>query len=139
MIIIFGLQVIELRREEADYLLPPLIDPESKYERGNLTVPHLMIDKVALVECLQTTEMEYNLLQNNSPYNLDQAEKEPHRRSWVDAAHSLPQRGSGNDLQSYDVDSATSSPGLQKVRNLKFVKKCDNKAFFAFSAFFQMI
>lgn len=40
-------KIIESRQEEADYLLPGLIDPERDFiDSTSLNLPHLMIDKV---------------------------------------------------------------------------------------------
>lgn len=40
-------KTIEARREDADFFLPPLIDPEMNTEKKNLNLPHLMLDKVS--------------------------------------------------------------------------------------------
>lgn len=41
-------KIIEARQEEAEHLLPPLIDPDENVEKHLLNLPHLMIDKVSL-------------------------------------------------------------------------------------------
>lgn len=45
-------KVIEARREETPYLLPPLIDPNWDNEKRNINLPHLMLDKVSFVRFL---------------------------------------------------------------------------------------
>lgn len=42
-------KIIEARQEEAEHLLPPLIDPERNIDKNLLNLPHLMIDKVRLL------------------------------------------------------------------------------------------
>lgn len=42
----YGQKIISARVDEATHLLPPLLDPSQGCEKKNLTVPHLMLDKV---------------------------------------------------------------------------------------------
>lgn len=46
-------KLIESRMDDGLHLLPPLIDPERlNYEKHNLNLPHLMIDKVSIYICV---------------------------------------------------------------------------------------
>lgn len=64
--------------------------------------------------------MEYNRIQNSSPYNLHQMDQNAPRTSWVDvgtvqaAAAAYNRNNSNSDLHSMDVDSVSSSPGVQR-------------------------
>lgn len=65
--------------------------------------------------------MEYNRLQNSAPYSLHQLDQNAPRHSWVDvgsvqaAANSyMRNHHSSGDLHAMDVDSASSSPGVQR-------------------------
>lgn len=65
--------------------------------------------------------MEYNRIQNSSPYSLHQLDQNAPRHSWVDvgsvqaaAASYIRNNHSSGDLHSMDVDSASSSPGVQR-------------------------
>lgn len=122
-------KVIESRKEEAAFLLPPLLsDPQKNI---NLDVPHLMLDKVrmcffslnfnfiknqclnlqmALTESLQSAGIDHMRLQTATPYSLIQCDS-GHRPSWVDTGNS---HGSV-DLGNNDIDSISSSPGVQRV------------------------
>lgn len=42
-------KVVSSRNDEASHLLPVLLDSKHNYEKKNLTVPHLMLDKVQLI------------------------------------------------------------------------------------------
>lgn len=100
-------KVIEARKEEAAFLLPPLIsDPQKNI---NLDLPHLMFDKIALAESLQSAGIEHMRLQSATPYSLTQYEA-GHRPSWVDTGTSNGSVDLGND-----IDSISSSPGVQRV------------------------
>lgn len=110
------LQIIEARQEEAPYMLPPLIDPDISPQNLNTNYPHLLIDKLALSECLQTAGMEFNRVQTGNPYSQHQTDNYQHRHSWVDPT--MSHKGSNPDINaSYtnDVDSVSSSPGVQRV------------------------
>lgn len=43
----YGEKIVGARLEEASHLLPPLLDSRENYEKHNLNVPHLMVDKVS--------------------------------------------------------------------------------------------
>ncbi|XP_017483475.1 PREDICTED: LOW QUALITY PROTEIN: protein EFR3 homolog cmp44E-like [Rhagoletis zephyria] len=112
-------KIIDARKEEAPYFLPPLLDPKkTTTTKMNLYLPHLAIDKIALAENLQNAGMDSNRLQTGTPYALNQSDNPAHRHSWVDTVSNpqLPQRNSSADLTAYnaDGDSVTSSPGVSK-------------------------
>lgn len=52
--------------------------------RRSLQQPHLYIDQLALVECLQNADMESVGLANGQPFVLHQIDGGGHRQSWVD-------------------------------------------------------
>ncbi|XP_020715526.1 protein EFR3 homolog cmp44E isoform X1 [Ceratitis capitata] len=112
-------KIIDARKEDAPYFLPPLLDPKKTTStKINLCLPHLTIDKIALAESLQNAGMDSNRLQTGTPYALNQTDNPAHRHSWVDTVSNpqLPQRNSSADLTAYnaDGDSVTSSPGVSK-------------------------
>lgn len=110
-------KIIESRQDEAQYLLPPLIDPEIGTSQSlNSNIPTLLIDKLALAECLQNSGMEFNRVQTGNPYSQHQTENYQHRQSWVDTSIGGGSKGSNSDLNSNsnDIDSVNSSPGLQR-------------------------
>ncbi|XP_067628751.1 protein EFR3 homolog cmp44E isoform X2 [Eurosta solidaginis] len=112
-------KIIDARKEEAPYFLPPLLDPKkTTSSKMNICLPHLTIDKMALAESLQNAGMDSNRLQTGTPYALNQIDNPAHRHSWVDTVSNpqLPQRKSSADLTAYnaDGDSITSSPGVSK-------------------------
>ncbi|XP_053963441.1 protein EFR3 homolog cmp44E isoform X1 [Anastrepha ludens] len=112
-------KIIDARKDEAPYFLPPLLDPKKTTStKINLSLPHLTIDKIALAESLQNSGMDFNRLQTGTPYALNQTDNPAHRHSWVDTVSNpqLPQRNSSADLTAYnaDGDSVTSSPGVSK-------------------------
>lgn len=110
-------KIIDARKEEAGYFLPPLIVSDTDIV-GSINLPHLNIDKLALADCLQAAGMDSNRLQTGAPYGLNQSDNPAHRHSWVETVNEqLTQRNSSADLTIYngDTDSITSSPGLTKV------------------------
>ncbi|XP_034476226.1 protein EFR3 homolog cmp44E isoform X2 [Drosophila innubila] len=114
----YAQKIIEARRDEATYYLPPLMDPKKVSTKNlNLSLPHLAIDKLALGECMQNAGMDAQRLNTGAPYMLNQTDNPGHRHSWVDSvsAH-MTQRNSSADLTVYngDVDSVNSSPGICK-------------------------
>ncbi|XP_036230945.2 protein EFR3 homolog cmp44E isoform X2 [Bactrocera oleae] len=115
----YAQKIIDARKEEAPYFLPPLLDPKKTgTTKMNLNLPHLSIDKIALAESLQNAGMDSNRLQTGAPYALNQTDNPAHRHSWVDTVSNpqLAQRNSSADLTAYnaDGDSVTSSPGVTK-------------------------
>lgn len=114
----YAQKIIEDRKQDATYFLPPLMDSKKSSIKYNLTVPQLAIDKMALAECLQNAGMDFNRLQTGLPYALNQADNPGHRHSWVETvSNSMTQRNSSADLTTYnaDADSISSSPGVSKV------------------------
>ncbi|XP_065367692.1 protein EFR3 homolog cmp44E isoform X1 [Calliphora vicina] len=112
----YAQKIIEDRKHDAPYFLPPLLDPK-KSSKYNLNVPQLAIDKMALAECLQNAGMDFNRLQTGLPYALNQADNPGHRHSWVETVSSnMTHRNSSADLTAYnaDADSISSSPGVSK-------------------------
>lgn len=81
----YAQKVVDARKEEAPYLLPPLLDSKKNTQKYNLNLPHLMIDKIALAECLQSAGMEFSRVQTGIPYSLNQVDNPAHRHSWVEA------------------------------------------------------
>ncbi|XP_032597076.1 protein EFR3 homolog cmp44E isoform X3 [Drosophila grimshawi] len=116
----YAQKIIEARREEATYYLPPLLDPKkvsSSSKNLNLSLPHLAIDKLALGECMQNAGMDAQRLNTGAPYTLNQTDHPGHRHSWVETvSNQNAQRNSSADLTVYngDVDSVSSSPGVSK-------------------------
>ncbi|XP_039747031.1 protein EFR3 homolog cmp44E isoform X1 [Pararge aegeria] len=110
-------QIIEARREEAIHLLPPLQEEYEHLTPSKMPnkMPYLMIDQMALGDCLKAHGIEASRLQSASPYsggaNL------AHRHSWVEAGaaqgrDSLADISAGPNAEL--VDSANSSPGVQR-------------------------
>ncbi|XP_017961163.1 protein EFR3 homolog cmp44E isoform X2 [Drosophila navojoa] len=114
----YAQKIIEARREEAIYYLPPLLEPKKVVTKNlNLALPHLAIDKLALGECLQNAGMDAQRLNTGAPYTLNQTDNPGHRHSWVESvSNHMTQRNSSADLTLYngDVDSVNSSPGVCK-------------------------
>ncbi|KNC21719.1 EFR3-like protein cmp44E, partial [Lucilia cuprina] len=113
----YAQKIIEDRKHDAPYFLPPLLEPKKSSSKYNLNVPHLAIDKMALAECLQNAGMDFNRLQTGLPYALNQSDNPGHRHSWVETVSSnMTQRNSSADLTAYnaDADSISSSPGVSK-------------------------
>ncbi|XP_053684005.1 protein EFR3 homolog cmp44E [Sabethes cyaneus] len=110
-IVEYAEKVIQARMEEASYLLPPLMDNDKPAPSAlNTNLPHLMIDKLAIAECLQQAGIEHNRVQTGMPYALNQTDMSAHRHSWVDTSAS---RNSIVDNYN-DIESVSSSPGVQK-------------------------
>ncbi|XP_055533005.1 protein EFR3 homolog cmp44E isoform X2 [Wyeomyia smithii] len=104
-------KVIQARMEEATYLLPPLMDNDKPAPSTlNTSLPHLMIDKLAIAECLQQAGLEHNRVQTGTPYSLHQSDMSAHRHSWVDT--SAPRNSIVDNYN--DIESISSSPGVQK-------------------------
>ncbi|XP_049546231.1 protein EFR3 homolog cmp44E isoform X2 [Anopheles darlingi] len=106
-------KLIEARREEASYLLPPLMDNDkSAPSTLNTNLPHLLIDKLAAAECLQQAGLESNRVQTGTLYALNQTDISAHRHSWVDTHSTV--RNSVVDSSYNEIESVSSSPGVQK-------------------------
>jgi hypothetical protein len=110
-------QVIEARRNAgANHLLPELLahyDPEVCLTPTQLG-PDILVDQVAITESLKRAGLDAARLQHVTPYGsggptgLNMGP----RHSWVDGGMQT-----SADLNSFqmDVESASSSPGVQKV------------------------
>ncbi|XP_061380450.1 protein EFR3 homolog cmp44E isoform X3 [Danaus plexippus] len=105
-------QIVDARREEAPHLLPPLKQydqlPPSKMPSK---LPYLMIDQMALSECLSSCGVEGSRLSSGARYG-----PAVHRHSWVEAG-AAQGRDSLADISAgptTDLDSANSSPGVQR-------------------------
>jgi hypothetical protein len=120
-------QVIEARRNAgANHLLPELLaryDPEVCLTPTQLG-PDVLVDQVAITESLKRAGLDVARLQHMTPYGSGGPAglNMGHRHSWVDTS----MQASAGDLNSFqmEVDSASSSPGVQKVRVHKTVLMC---------------
>jgi len=119
-------QVIEARRNAgANHLLPELLahyDPEVCLTPTQLG-PDILVDQVAITESLKRAGLDAARLQHVTPYGSGGPPglNMGHRHSWVDSS----MQGSAGELNSFqmEVDSASSSPGVQKVCVHKTVLK----------------
>ncbi|XP_026494473.1 protein EFR3 homolog cmp44E isoform X1 [Vanessa tameamea] len=106
-------QIIEARREEAPHLLPPLLeDYDLSPSKMPNKLPYLMIDQMALAECLKACGVEARL-QPAAPYAGAALAQ---RHSWVEAG-AAQGRDSLADISAgpnAELDSANSSPGVQR-------------------------
>ncbi|XP_045455930.1 protein EFR3 homolog cmp44E [Melitaea cinxia] len=106
-------QIIEARREEAPHLLPPLLeDYDLSPSKMPNKLPYLMIDQMAIGECLKASGVEARL-QPAAPYA---GAGLAHRHSWVEAG-ATQGRDSLADISAgpnTELDSANSSPGVQR-------------------------
>lgn len=113
-------KVIELRRNVGSHLLPPLDDTNYTMEELSQSLPHLMLDKVELTECLKQAGLDFNHLSKGTPYVVNSQLDYAHRPSWVDLGASggfgLKGGASNMELNSFsnDTDSVGSSPGVQR-------------------------
>jgi hypothetical protein len=108
-------RVIDSRRQEAPYLLPPLTDDSSPTLHSfNLEIPsETLIDRTTVVECLQAAGIRSERLQMESLFPSDR------RASLIDGVSSRD----GNLSDTYpDIDSIKSSPDVSRV-SLKFSLK----------------
>ncbi|CAK1543350.1 unnamed protein product [Leptosia nina] len=117
-------QIIEARREEAPHMLPPLSDDYDHVSPNKAPnkLPYLMIDQMALGECLKACGIEASRLQSPSPYTSGSAISLAHRHSWVEAG-AAQGRDSLADISAgpvTELDSANSSPGVQRRTDNEF-------------------
>ncbi|CAO1432987.1 unnamed protein product [Diamesa serratosioi] len=104
-------KLIERRRAEAPYLLPPLMndDDSPTLQSLNMEFPEeLLLNRQALVECLQSAGIGFNRLQMDTPNALFQSER---RISLIDGT--TLRDGMSADL-TFDIDSVNSSPDVQR-------------------------
>jgi protein EFR3 len=101
-------QLIDKRRQEAPYLLPPLTEDNSPTLHAmNLEIPEdLLLDRPALVACLQSAGIRSERLQMETLFPSDR------RVSLIDGMTSRD----GNMSDTYpDIDSIKSSPDVSRV------------------------
>jgi hypothetical protein len=118
-------QVIEARRNTgATHLLPELLvryDPEVSLSPTQLG-PDTLVDQVAITESLKEAGFDAARLQQVTPYGDGgpPGASIGHRHSWVETS----MRASAADLNAFqmEVDSVSSSPGVQKVCTGRFKK-----------------
>ncbi|KAJ0171601.1 hypothetical protein K1T71_013151 [Dendrolimus kikuchii] len=111
-------KIVEARREEAIHLLPPVLEdyPHLSPTKMPSKLPFLMIDQMALAECLKACGIESSRLQSPSPYTPGGGISLAHRHSWVEAG-ATQGRDSLADITAgptTEMDSANSSPGVQR-------------------------
>ncbi|XP_014242246.1 protein EFR3 homolog cmp44E isoform X2 [Cimex lectularius] len=93
--------IVDQRQANAHYLLPPL---HSKNGVKELALePNLYADEVKLGDCLRESGIDVA--------NISRVLT--HRHSWVESS-GVNLKGSLNDLNQFEVDSASSTPGLQR-------------------------
>ncbi|XP_072947981.1 protein EFR3 homolog cmp44E [Epargyreus clarus] len=111
-------QIVEARREEGPHLLPPLQEDYGELPPARLPakLPYLMIDQMALCDCVKASGIEPSRLQSPSPYSAGGPQGLAHRHSWVEAG-AAQGRDSLADISAgpaTELDSANSSPGVQR-------------------------
>ncbi|XP_013181895.1 PREDICTED: protein EFR3 homolog cmp44E isoform X2 [Papilio xuthus] len=110
-------KIIEARREEAPHLLPPLLEDYDNLSPSRMPskMPYLMIDQMALCECVKASGIEGSRLQSPLPYSAGGAPGLAHRHSWVEAG-AAQGRDSLADIAAgpAELDSANSSPGVTR-------------------------
>jgi protein EFR3 len=80
-------KIIDARSGEAPHILPPLLEHDVQTTSGT-NYPHLLLDKLAIAECLQRSNLEHNRVQTGTPYSLNQLDNGMHR-SWVEAGKNI--------------------------------------------------
>ncbi|KAM3958163.1 protein EFR3 homolog stmA [Aphomia sociella] len=113
-------QIIESRREEASHLLPPLRReyPSVAASAMPAKLPYLMIDQLAVCECLRANGIEASRVLAPPPYCGGAPAGLAQRHSWVEAG-AAQGRDSLADIAAgagpaAELDSASSSPGVQR-------------------------
>ncbi|XP_075985112.1 protein EFR3 homolog stmA isoform X1 [Anticarsia gemmatalis] len=79
-------KIVSARREEAPQLLPPLREDYEDLTPAKMPakLPYLMMDQMALCECVKASGLECSKLAAASPYSAGSVAA-PHRHSWVEA------------------------------------------------------
>lgn len=107
-------QIVINRRNEAPHLLPEMMSMHygNSLEAAN-KLPHLMVDQMAVCDYLKSGGIDPSRLAQTSPYGAGGPGllSAPHRHSWMENCT----RGSIVELPATEVDSAASSPGVQRV------------------------
>ncbi|CAG4951815.1 unnamed protein product [Parnassius apollo] len=109
-------KIIEARREDAPHLLPPLLEDYDDLSPSKMPskLPFLMIDQMAVCECVKACGLDASRMQSPLPYSAAAAAL-AHRHSWVEAG-AAQGRDSLADIAAgpAELDSANSSPGVQR-------------------------
>ncbi|XP_077300597.1 protein EFR3 homolog stmA [Arctopsyche grandis] len=114
----YAKKIIEARMNDASHLLPSLSDEYDECVSPS-KMPYLMIDQIALCECLKSCGIDASRLQNACPYTGGTGihHLSHHRHSWVDAgAHGRDSIADLSTNLNTDVDSVSSSPGVQRQK-----------------------
>ncbi|XP_060807321.1 protein EFR3 homolog cmp44E isoform X1 [Amyelois transitella] len=111
-------KIISARREEAPHLLPPAPRDGDHIPSAAMPgkLPYLMIDQMALCECLKSCGVDSSRLQSPSPYAAGHTAAVAHRHSWVEAGAAAG-RDSLADITAgpvTELDSNNSSPTVQR-------------------------
>lgn len=111
-------KIIDARRDEAPHMLPPLLEDYDDLSPSKMPakMPYLMMDQMALCECIKSSGLECGRLASMSPYSGGSIAA-PHRHSWVEAG-AAQGRDSLADITAgpvTELDSANSSPGVQRA------------------------
>ncbi|CAB3244935.1 unnamed protein product [Arctia plantaginis] len=111
-------KIIEARREEAPHMLPPLMESYDDLTSSKLPakLPYLMMDQMALCECVKASGLDTARLAAPSPYSAGSVAA-PHRHSWLEAG-AAQGRDSLADITAgppTELDSANSSPGVTRA------------------------
>lgn len=110
----YAKKIIEARQNDASHLLPSLSEDYDDFVSPS-KMPYLMVDLMAVSESLKEYGIDTSRLQNTSPYTSGAVSHLVHRHSWVESA--TVGRDSIADIgtnQITDLDSANSSPGIQR-------------------------
>lgn len=108
-------KIVEARQSDGSYLLPTLSDEYDDFPSPNKT-PHLMIDQMAVCDCLKASGVDVSRLQSPAPYIQGGVGLMPHRHSWLETG-ATQGRDSLADITGgayTELDSAHSSPGVQR-------------------------
>lgn len=119
-------KIIDERKLEAPHLLPDLSMHYSDKLTQASQLPHLMVDKLMVTECLRANGIDANVLQLPCPYASGHgASHYAHRHSWVEAgvtktSGSIGEINSASGASSgilggHDPDSVSSSPVTGRV------------------------
>ncbi|GBP64811.1 Protein EFR3 homolog cmp44E [Eumeta japonica] len=108
-------KIIDARQNEASHLLPSLSEDYEDLPSPS-KMPYLMVDHMAVTDCLKVDGIDTSRLQSPSPYTSGTVSHlGPHRHSWVEAG-AVQGRESLADIgpSGTELDSANSSPGVQR-------------------------
>lgn len=119
----YAMKIVDDRREDAPHLLPEMYmhySPECELANK---LPQLLVDQITICECVQSGGLDPSRLAQTSPYGAGGPgiAVSSQRYSWMESGP----RNSIIELPAVaEVDSATSSPGMQRVI-LKLVLICN--------------